>query len=153
MKSDRHRSQSQLSYTRGAVMLAALLQASWAAADVAPRDACNLEGAACEIAGSGGSSVGLCTRSRCTRYYPEYPDGGGGAGPIYVPHEFDCLRCIVGSPADAGTADAGSTGNAEDEGCGCGLPGTGGEAPLAALMLGLGLLALRAGRRRRRPDT
>jgi hypothetical protein len=126
------------------LVLLVLLVARRAAADGVPPDQCNLEGAACQIAGGPSSPSGLCTLSRCTKYYPEYPDGGGGGGPIYKPHEVDCLRCITGAPGDAGTADAG-----EAEGCGCGLPGTAGEAPLAIILLGLGVLALRAGGRRR----
>jgi hypothetical protein len=158
MNPDPHRCRSHLLQHCLAAALLVLLQAGRAAADVLPPDACSVEGADCQLQGAPPSSNGLCTRSRCTRYYPVYPDAGAGAGgsgaPIYKPYEVDCLRCILGSPADAGTAgagdsDAGTAGNGDDEGCGCGLPGTEGEGPLAAILLGLGVLALRAGRRRR----
>jgi len=151
MHPDPHRSDSCLSYLRWAVALLALSLAGRAAADGVPPDQCAVEGASCQSGGAPASPVGICTRSTCIRYYPEYPDSGSGGGaPIYKPHEVDCMRCIVGSPADAGTPDAGTSADGgDDEGCGCGLPGTEGEVPLAALMLGLGMLALRAGRRRR----
>jgi hypothetical protein len=129
-------------------VLLALLQAGPAAADGVPPDQCSVLGASCQTGGAPASPIGVCTLSRCTRYYPVYSDAGtGGGAPIYQPREVDCMRCIEGSPADAGTPNEGT--GAGDEGCGCGLPGTEGEAPLAAIMLGLGVLALRAGRRRR----
>jgi hypothetical protein len=154
MTPDHHRLRSHFLPLRLAAVLLVLLQAGQAAADGVPPDECSLEGADCQIRGAPASSIGLCTRSRCTRHYLVYPDagmaGGGSGAPIYKPYEADCLRCIVESPADAGSADAGSSElNGEDEGCGCGLPGADGEAPLAGIMLGLGVLALRAGRRRR----
>ncbi|HVZ34623.1 MAG TPA: hypothetical protein VG963_19475 [Polyangiaceae bacterium] len=129
-----------------------LLRPALGFADVLPPDQCNVEGASCANAGPSARSPGICASARCTKYFPVYPDAsGGGGGPSFELHEYDCLRCVSEQPADAGreSADAGNAAaGINDAGCGCGLPGATREASLALIMACLGLLALRSGRRR-----
>jgi hypothetical protein len=133
------------SFSTKTMMCLALLQAKPAAADGVPPDQCNMEGSSCANAGPTARAPGICAAARCTKYFPVYPDGSGaGGGPSFELHEYDCLRCVLEQPTDAGNEIVAS----DDSGCGCGLVGIPREVSLASIMACLGLLTLRAGRRR-----
>jgi MYXO-CTERM domain-containing protein len=138
--------------------LVALVACSWcllavpARADVAPPDICQGEGTVCDNAGPAGTLPGICTASKCSSPEPK-PDGG-----VII---RDCLRCLpssggAGGAGGAGEAGAGGAGTAgaatggtdDDSGCNCRLSSASAERTIAGSMLLVGLVALRASRRR-----
>lgn len=116
-------------------LLAGLLQANSAFADVAPPDRCNQEGAYCANAGGVGAQSGMpgiCRPDQCQR--------GGPNGTIY----YDCLTCVVEPDAGQGGGD----GTGTDESCNCWVVRPSREQSVAGLMLLLGVLALGWSRRK-----
>ena len=124
-------------------LLASMLQANVAFADVAPPDRCNQEGAPCNNAGGVGAQTGMpgiCQPNRCQR-----------AGPDGTVVYYDCLSCIAGQGGAAGAGMAGSGGNGTDESCTCHVMRPSNEQSLAGLMLLMGLLALGWSRKKGAP--
>lgn len=123
---------------RTLTLLACLALPSIAAADVIPMDvtACDMRsvGASCMDA----MGTGICQASRCTRLdYTQ--DASPGPGSV----QYDCVRCVVGAPSDAGSADAGATPARPTSSCSVGHGAEG------AWWIGaLGLAAFLARRRR-----
>jgi MYXO-CTERM domain-containing protein len=121
--------------------LATLAPAS-ASADVIPMDvtACDMHtvGAACmDSEGSG-----ICTMDTCHRLDYAHWDHDASASPPSM--AYDCVRCVVGGPIDAGPSggdDAGPSPMAPPPAARCAAsPGTGGSAAwIAALGVALAL--------------
>jgi hypothetical protein len=117
------------------VLALALAGAPSARADVAPPDSCTgSEGAACQNAGPGYNSPGVCAKTTCTRTLP-------GTPPTTM--QYDCMRCMAKSSADAGSGPKESS----DDGCAYGGGRARGPAAVAALLLAIAAVA----RRRRSP--
>lgn len=154
-------------------------QASPAAADVLPNDACFVEGETCDNPDGPASqgAMGICQKAQCQR--PAAPGEAGAAGDGII--VYDCLRCIAGggsggesgnageggattggSPSggapSGGSSGAGAEPNAGEAGftpilpsggCDCSVGNLRADHSLAALMLLSGLLFTRWSRRRR----
>lgn len=151
------------------MLVAPLLLAAPAHADVAPTNRCTDEGAECANGlpdgaapwTPGGFAAGICTKKTCSR---ATPSGGGQSGVMY----YDCLLCIAnggqgGSPSAGGSAGvSGSSGSpsagvagalsggGSNDGCSCRVPGGTKPWTLAGAMLAVGAIALAGGRRRKR---
>jgi hypothetical protein len=125
----------------GLMCAACLFVASAARADIPPPDACQAENAACDNAGERHDKDGVCKKATCTK--------GSASGQIT---SYDCFKCeatpVLGS---AGTSTTTETDELKDDGgCSVGSLGKfGTEKGVAALMLGLGMVALGISRRRR----
>ena len=121
--------------------------AGGALADVAPPDACNGVGTACNNAGPNADQAGVCTNEMC----PHASFGGaGGVGTTEEP----CTLCEPGGTgggtgAGAGGSTATSSGSGTSSSS-CSIGVRAGDGMIAGTMLMVGLGVLLADRRRRR---
>ena len=115
---------------------ACLFAATPARADVPPPDVCQTENAVCHNAGDHYDQDGVCTASTCQK--------GSASGQVTT---YDCLLCKPKAMGAAGSSEVPNDEPKDDGGCSVRTLGT--EKGIAALMLGLGVLALGISRRRR----
>lgn len=116
-----------------------------ARADALPPDVlvCDMAalGSSCPVDGQ----QGACTLSTCTRIDYAHWDRDASASPPSM--EYECARCIVGGPSDAGAPDASASPTPHASGCTASPAGQAGVSA-AALLLGL-VTAVVVTRRRR----